>query len=355
MRTIKRTFAVAMTLVMLLGMAVGLTGTAAPTGTGSITITKPGTVGWDTTAGAYKAYLIFTLVRNGTSFDYTLENAFALPNSTHGTFFDYAISEGFTTLVDEDALIAHIRTLTEGNPNATSIAGIDELAALFEAYIGEMTDASTITYTAPTASALDASVVISDLPHGYYLVVGGGTTAGETTPGVPAPNTIQPMHALVHVTDTLNPTVNLKTDAPTITKEVEHHSGDGVWQNWTDVNIGDTVNFRLTSAVPNMRGYSSYVYTIHDNMSIGLDFDETSLEVRVNNVLRTEGVDYTLVIHDPPATVLDCTFEIRFVPAVFRTLSGPIEVTYSATLNSGAVIAGVGNPNDVQLEYSNNP
>jgi hypothetical protein len=56
----------------------------------------------------------------------------------------------------------------------------------------------------------------------------------------------------------------------------------------------------------------------------------------------------------------DCTFEVIFkdlkkVTGATITADSKIVVEYTAELNENAVIGYVGNPNEMQLEYSNNP
>ena len=76
------------------------------------------------------------------------------------------------------------------------------------------------------------------------------------------------------------------------------------------------------------------------------------------NGTDVNAADYTLKKStDSPASITDdCTFEIAFTQNFCDTLAAndQIIVTYSATLNEKAVIAGEGNKNETWLKYGDN-
>ena len=190
--------------------------------------------------------------------------------------------------------------------------------------------------------------------------------------------------------------IYLKADAPTIEKKVWNH-GDGDWDDWTDVNIGDTVKFKHESNLPEMEGYDWYWFIVHDSMSAGLTLKMGSFDIYVGGDttplvrgtsrigayqtgayadFENENCDYIVMnsypytCSTPPNTEYSglgvTNFAIIFNPALFvdyPTHYGPhakIEITYEAELNDEAVIAVSNtpnkyNPNKVYLEYSNNP
>jgi len=163
-----------------------------------------------------------------------------------------------------------------------------------------------------------------------------------------------------------NRDIILKADAPTAEKQVENTSlsPTPVFEDWADVAIGDTVNFKVTSLVPEMIGYTSYVFTLHDKMTTGLTFNSASMVVKVDETgntppgtLRTLilGTDYTL----NTSPVDGDTFDLVFDPVRFLNLTpgNPIIITYSAMLNANAVMdSEVGsNGNKAYIQYSNDP
>ena len=93
-------------------------------------------------------------------------------------------------------------------------------------------------------------------------------------------------------------------------------------------------------------------------MSAGLTFDEQSVKIVKKKTGESDynlikGTDYTLKTSGTESTGLKCTFEIEFKQTFCDTLAkdDQIIVTYSATLNKDAVVAGEGNTNTAKLEY----
>lgn len=131
------------------------------------------------------------------------------------------------------------------------------------------------------------------------------------------------------------------------------------WQDSADYDIDDEVPFQLNGTVASdFDKYSSYKLVFHDKESEGLSFKpETVKAYVVNGGTRTliDSSNYTVVtegLND------GCTFEIRF--ADLKTVPGVegdsmITVEYKSTLNENAVIGEPGNPNEMRMEYSNNP
>lgn len=88
-------------------------------------------------------------------------------------------------------------------------------------------------------------------------------------------------------------------------------------------------------------------------MEAGLTFGGTVTVTK--NGENVDATNYTLKIAtDSSANVTDgCTFEIEFTQSFCNTLGSndQIIVTYSATLNENAIIAGTGNVNETWLKY----
>ena len=217
------------------------------------------------------------------------------------------------------------------------------------------------------------SVVFENLPYGYYLIYGSGLVTNYNGEEVVA------AIAAVSLKETdPEAEVILKVDAPELDKWIWNQHDDfdeddeddeddeiGAWARWTDVSVGDTVRFKINSSVPNMRGYKSYTFTVHDVMSAGLTFLTDSMFLNDSIEVYVGGVKYTdYTLHYPLNTphYIDqlndyCTFEIEFDPDEFvkLTTGQGIEIFYSAVLNENAIIELLGNPNDAYLEYSSNP
>jgi fimbrial isopeptide formation D2 family protein/LPXTG-motif cell wall-anchored protein len=184
---------------------------------------------------------------------------------------------------------------------------------------------------------------VFNLPYGYYLIYTDFAGAGSSL-----------VAAHILTTSLPNVEVTLKADLPTLGKTVSD-SAAGTYADHADQNIGDKVYFKLTSAVPNMNGYTSYTYTVYDTFSTGLTYDSNSVAVKVGASILTLNTDYTVNYN-----ATDREITITFDPDRFinLTFGNAIEITYSATLNENAKVAITdtdANTNEAYLEYSNDP
>ena len=180
-----------------------------------------------------------------------------------------------------------------------------------------------------TVTADATKVSFTELDLGYYLV--------DTTLGT--------LCAL----DTTNPDVEMyeKNQAPTNVKTVEEDS-TGNYGEKNDADIGQTVNFKST--ITAQAGAENYVF--HDTMSAGLTYTGVT-GITLQDATATATVDasnYTVVTE---GLTDGCTFEVRFTQAFCDTLKAndQIVISYTATLNENAVIAGEGNPNTSKVSY----
>ncbi len=182
-----------------------------------------------------------------------------------------------------------------------------------------------------TATAEGAtSVTISDLKLGYYLV--------DTTLGT------------LCSLDTTNPSVEMKekNQAPESDKKVEEDSKPGQWGTENDADIGQTVNYKSEIQVK----AGAVNYTFRDTMTSGLTLNADSIKVQVDGA-DVAAANYTL---KTGTDATPYTFTIAFNNDWIASQVGKtIVITYSATLNENAVIAGEGNKNTADLEYGNKP
>ena len=183
--------------------------------------------------------------------------------------------------------------------------------------------------------------------QGYYLIVDETTLNGT--------DTVRNASLLQLTKDV---TITVKVDVPQVDKQVQENS-DEKFGEAADYTIGDDVPFKFVSAVPDMEQYETYKYIFHDKMDAGLTFNANSVVVTIGGttVPATEDgkTNYTVVTD---GLTDGCNFEISFedLKAIAAATKGaPVEVTFTAKLNSNAVIGSTGNKNQVNLEYSNNP
>ena len=317
----------ALALVMILALAIPLM-SASAANDASITINKPANLSIN--GQTFDAYKIFDMEPLG------------------GGVFKYTIADEFLDAAD------HLNPLIDKeDPNYGNV-DMAALAKLLWEFIVDNDIQPTGSVTA--ADDVDGnddvivteSATIEDLPYGYYLVYGAGLSNGEPVFGISILTNAAP-----------DATVDLKLDAPFIDKWVFNHNIDD-WSKWTDVNMGDTVDFLLNSRVPAMPGYTSYTFIVHDTMSAGLTFDASTVKVMVGDIELNVDEDYE-DFYEVKTSGIDAgeTFNIVFDAEKFVTLNSmagtPIVITYSAVLNKNAVIGAPGNPNTVNLEFSNNP
>ena len=176
-----------------------------------------------------------------------------------------------------------------------------------------------------TVAATTTTVSFAGLDLGYYLV--------DTTLGT------------LCSLDTTNPNVVMeeKNEVPTNVKTVEEDS-TGNYGEKNDADIGQTVNFKST--ITAQAGAENYVF--HDTMSAGLTY--TAVTGITLNGTTVDASNYTVVTE---GLTDGCTFEVRFTQAFCDTLKAndQIVISYTATLNENAVIAGEGNPNTSKVSY----
>lgn len=152
-------------------------------------------------------------------------------------------------------------------------------------------------------------------------------------------------------------TVKPKADVPTVQKKVKdvNDSTDANLSNWQDAadhDFNDTVPFQLTATLPsNYSSYNTYYLEFLDTMSKGLTFNQDSVKVTVDGVTVPSG-QYAVVTSETGFTLSFADLKTA-VPAA--TANSKVVVEYTATLNENAVMGSTGNPNEVQLIYSNDP
>jgi fimbrial isopeptide formation D2 family protein/LPXTG-motif cell wall-anchored protein len=133
-------------------------------------------------------------------------------------------------------------------------------------------------------------------------------------------------------------------------------------EDYDSVAANETVEFKLTSAIPVMEGYNRYYFIINDTMSAGLTFDKIE-SVKVGDTTLTETSDTTDIgatyefkktVSSDNITSFTITFK-NFIQYANYT-NKEITVYYTAKVNENIVVGDTNeNKNDVDLTYSNNP
>lgn len=169
----------------------------------------------------------------------------------------------------------------------------------------------------------------------------------------------------VYSLDNINLAAKVDEDNPTIVKTINNSTKDNV--NFTDVSIGDTVEFEVkTSTVGAVNAVSTLdfklnSYVITDTMSKGLTLVSSSVAVALKNEAGTTlstlaTTDYTL--NYTAEAGRDITFTVSLNKSYLNKAdfyaADYVSFTYSGILNKYATTENVGNPNEaVKLTYSN--
>lgn len=276
------------------------------------------------------------------------------------------------TGVDNIGLLAALKEDTTLGSDFTNCATAADVAkVLTESFHGDSDELNAFAVLVnahladtPTGTSGDISeekYTISNLPAGYYLLKDQDNSLDNS-------NSAYTMYMLQLVG---NLTTTPKASAPTVEKKVQENTkvteNEGYGTGYNDVadwNIGDAVPFKLIGALPAMSGYDTYKYVFHDTLSAGLTLNAGSVNVYLAESADadlssltplTAGTDYTLVTSPAEG---HCSFEVVFNNLTEVTIpegSEYIIVAYTATLNKNAEIGLDGNPNEVYLEFSNNP
>lgn len=323
MKSIKRIIALLLTAVMTMTMSV----TAFAAGPTNCSLTVNVKDGQDLKGQTINLYKLFDLStsKSGetTNYAYTVNKAAGYKEA-----LNKALGASYTT--DEDYAKA-VLSLGENNSVKVQKFANDFTAAA-------LTNKLTATETSNKITDSKTSYEFTDLKSGYYLVY---VTGGKEI-----------QSSLVTVDESTN-TVNLKTEAPSITKTADKDT----------VSIGQVVKYTVAGSVPDTTGYAEYVYKIHDTLSNGLDFvnDAKGTAVIGNTVNVSVAFEDATDASTAPTTatlsgtgnrtmILDLS---AWVKANQQTNKGKnFTVTYYAKVNKDAVVT---EKNRAQLEYGNKP
>lgn len=332
-KLVSRFMAVLMAMTMILSMS--MTAFAAEdatrlTGTGKLTVNN--TVEGKT----LDLYQIFTATKNEAgNVAYTL-------NPEYEGFFKANVN-GASELTGE-ALSEKAYEYVEKQVGKDGKNGVNFAKAMLTWILS---NTSAVDANHKTVTTATGSTEIANLAYGYYVVYPLGATDTSAAPGTGQDYTS--VASLVSVTDT-NATVNMKSNYPTVVKKVNDKTAD-------DVNIGDTVTYTLTSKVPDMTGYTSYVFNFKDTLSAGLTFKEiTSVTVGDTTITKVEAGQEANDTYTLTQTGQNITITMNNFLASNKDKAGQeIKVTYTATLNKHAVTGFDANKNSATIEYSNKP
>ncbi len=320
MKSIKRIIALLLTAVMTMTMSVTAFA-AGPSCSLTVNVNK-GQDLKEQTINLYKLFDVTTSQSGETkNYAYTVNDTYKKTLAT---------TLGASADATNEVLVQKVSDL-EQTPGAVQKFANDFTATALTEKLGA-------TETSGKIGTSKNSYEFTSLKPGYYLVY---VTGGKEI-----------QSSLVTVEKETN-TVNLKTEAPSITKTADKDT----------VSIGQVVKYTVAGSVPDTTGYSEYVYKIHDTLSNGLDFvnDGNGTPVEGTSVKVTVAFkDATDASTAPTTATLSgtgnrtMTLDLSaWVKANQQTNKGKnFTVTYYAKVNKDAVVT---EKNSATLEYGNNP
>lgn len=327
MKSIKRIIALLLTAVMTMTMSV----TAFAAGPTNCSLTVNVKDGLDLKGQTINLYKLFdvTVSSDKKNYSYTVSNTEGYKDA-----LVEVLGSPITTNSKDEEIAKAVKDLGKNNS-----IGVQNFANKFTAKALKSNLASTATSNKIADSK--KSHTFTGLAAGYYLVY---VTGGKEI-----------QSSLVTVEEGKTNTVNLKTEAPSITKKAEQDT----------VSIGQVVKYTVTGSVPDTTGYDQYVYTIRDELSKGLDFvndvNGTALETGDTTVNVTVAFKDTSVNAGtaPTTAALDTTNKRKisldlseWVRANQANKGKEFTVTYYAKVNKDAVVT---EKNKATLEYGNKP
>lgn len=153
-----------------------------------------------------------------------------------------------------------------------------------------------------------------------------------------------------------NVTAAPKGDKPTLNKQIKHNE-NGEWGVVGDNQIGDTVEFRTITKVPNTSGYTKYDYIIHDTMSAGLTSNvktSADITIKVNDATVLPAEYYTVTANGNSFSV-----QVDILKAIQDgklAHDNELYTYYTGVVNADTKVYDEGKQDNVAyLEYSNNP
>lgn len=216
--------------------------------------------------------------------------------------------------------------------------------------IGQLEDELTLTKPVKTVDSSKDSTEIDGLAAGYYLVKDKddsqkGTSDAYTT-------------FIVQVVGDTE--AKIKSDVPTVEKKVkdtnDSRNTTSEWQDSADADIKDDVQYQITGTMPNnIADYTTYKYVFTDTMSKGLTYTAKNATIKIGDKDVASNFQEAFVSNEDGSTTVTWTCDNLKNIGVKLTADTKVVVTYSAQLNKDAVIGAAGNPNTVNLTYSNNP
>lgn len=252
-----------------------------------------------------------------------------------------------------NVLVPQIETAVKTGKTSDILSSLDELTTLPPAAVSK---------GSWTTSKTSVSKTFSNLEQGIYYIKAVNYPAGvkavtNSVVALPYYN-----NGWVYSYPTVNLANKVVEDTPTTNKTITNSTKGN--ENYTDVSLGDTVNFEIRSTTAGSSKMKLGSYYVTDDMSAGLTLNKSSFNVALLNkegekITDLDKSEYTVNITSEKAGA-NTTFNIALTKVYLQTeefYSSNVfytSVTYSAVLNKYSVVGVAGNPNtEGKLVYSN--
>jgi hypothetical protein len=213
------------------------------------------------------------------------------------------------------------------------------------------------------SSATNTTQSFSSLEQGIYYIKcvkypAGVTSVTNSVLALPYYN-----NGWVYSYAEINLASKVADSTPSTEKSITNSTKNNT--NYTDVSLGDTVNFKLKNTVAGSNDIKLTTYAVYDDMSAGLTLNKSSFKVTLVDAKGakvadlTKGTDYKVNVTsegEGKNTKFNVALTSEYLAkSDFYTSNARfVIVTYSTTVNKYAVVGAAGNPNeDVKLEYGN--
>lgn len=231
------------------------------------------------------------------------------------------------------------------------ITNVKDDVTVTSAQLADIIDATKVAGTEYAMTSADGTTYTAEVPVGSYLVVISGAENKIYNPLVVSVvyknkdgKTAMDFNE-VDVTDTENAWAKV-SDTPDLDKKIVE--GENKVKGNT-VNIGDTVNYELSTTIPYYGG-NYPKFNIVDKLN-GLTYKENSLKVTADGKELTAGTDYTLTVNEAKNEIT-VDFVVNGAYTLNQYQSKALVVTYAATVNQDAALNGVANVNDATLNFT---
>lgn len=338
MKAIKKSLAILACLCLVLScMAMSVFAAEA---TGSITIQNPSNSNATVAGKTFNVYKIFNATTNGNNTSYSwYEEGGVIP------FYDFFY--GANGVVEKNKANGNVQGAVEYLAGKNSGGNNFELSQVAEKLHDYIVATGATTYIDPVNAGNTAtSVNIPNLSYGYYLVYDNTTLEGSAV-----------RSAVMLSTVNKDAVITLKANRPQILKQIKKHNEE--YGKGTSVSIGDTVTFKITTAVPSHTLYTNYTYFVEDTMHDGLTLDVGSIKVSKYDKASQSNIElqdgFTLTTTGLDAGV---DFKVDFTDLMNDEakyeIGDELTIEYNAKVTN-EIEAQKANQNTAKLTYSNDP